>query len=320
MLDRSRSLLLLVLAAFAVAGGVHVGGYGSRAAGVLPPIVRVGTDGSAGAAVLAAEHRRAREAGSGKGGSPAGTSGRPETPHPAVVRRWVAALIDDDVRGNATESRERLIELGPDAVPALREALRTTDAQQRLYVVHLLAQLEAPIDEDLLRAAALALEDDPWHTDFVHDDTDAVRLLIRAGARAWPEARPGLHARDPQRRFLSAVVLAHTRCPHDLALTVTVLAGHLRDNRWRDDAAIASRALFALGPPAREHLEGLLGMGGLQARRLVKLVLRELEDPSPDPRAAFERATRLAPGPHGGPLVSWRFQRDHFFGLDARSR
>ena len=225
----------------------------------------------------------------------------------------VLDLLDDGVRGNATSAAFRLGLLGKDAAPALRGGLATADDQQRRYVVSLLLQADSELAPALLRAAYRNLEDDRWR--WGRDDTEAVTALIRGGEASWEVVAPGLHSMDTQQRFLSAIVLAHTRCPHHAELVVTVLVGHLRDNQWSGDAGQASRALYALGELARPHLERLRGTPGHQVRRLIALVLSELEAPSGSARGAYKRAQQLAPGPDGRPLTVWRFQEDRAFGL-----
>ncbi len=234
-----------------------------------------------------------------------------------AARRCVEELISDDRYENAYKASEKLRIIGPRAIPYLREALHSSDRQQHMYVVSLLIELGDEVDLELLAEAYANLDGDEFVSMHLHDDSDAVRLLIDSGSKAWEIARPGLFSTDPQRRYLSALILAHTRCPRDVTLVVTILAGHLADNRWKGDAGQASRALFVLGEPAAAVLRRLRGMGGLQSRRLVTLLLSEIENPSSDPDEAYERALRLAPGPDGRrPLSVWRFQEDHFFGLE----
>ena len=231
------------------------------------------------------------------------------------VERLLLDLRDDETYGNATRARRHLSLLGAEAVPALRRTLTTRDAQQRTHVVSLLLEAGVEMDGQVLAAVCRNLEGDEFERRVHADDTQGTRTLIKAGSASWEVVRLGLSSGDPQRRFLSAVVLAHTRCPRNVALTVTVLAGHLRDNHWHGDAGVASRALFALGDLAVPDLERLRGMPGLQARRLLALVLSELEAPSQTEREAYERARRMAPGPDGRPLTVWRFQPDIWFGL-----
>jgi len=232
------------------------------------------------------------------------------------LRTLLLDLRDDGVPRNAGWAEDRLRELGAAAVPALLAALPTDDPQQRRYVLRLLLEQGVEPDTDLLTAMSRTLEQDECPHWVFRDDSRATRALIRAGPASWDFVRPGLSSRDPQRRFLSAVVLAHTRCPQGADVTVTILAGHLRHNRWRGDAGIASRALFSMGDLAAPHLERLRSMPGLQARRLVALVLSELEAPSRTAEEAYARARRMAPGADGRPLTSWRFRTDRWFGLD----
>ena len=176
----------------------------------------------------------------------------------AEARRLASDLISDDTPFNAGLAARELAALGSYSVPALRLALSSRDEQQKMYATLLLAPLVRPTDPDLLRSAYELLKADQVAGWRMGDDTVCTGLLIRAGQAAWPVVRPGLHARDPQQRFLAASVLAHTRCSTELELTVTILCSHLCDNAWVDDAGIASRALYTLGPACLPVLTGLV--------------------------------------------------------------
>lgn len=236
------------------------------------------------------------------------------------ARRLVLDLRSDNVRWNAIRASRRLQALGDAAMPALREVLFSQDEQQRLMALSLVMRNNPPLDDELLAAIDHTLDSDGYPAWQIADDSHATRRLIEAGEEAWEEVLPGLHASDPQRRFLSALVLAHTQCPRDRALTVTILCGHLRDNDWVGDAGMASRAIYAMGAEAVPHLERLQTIRGPQARALIQLLLAEFERPSRDQHEAYERALRLAPGPNGKPLVVWRLQEEYGYGLKRRSR
>ena len=117
---------------------------------------------------------------------------------------------------------------------------------------------------------------------------------------------------------MSAVILARTHCTENLDLTVTVLVTHLKDNDWKGDATIAGRALHELGEEALPHLRRLRGIADGQARRLVRLAIEEIEQPSSNASEAYERARRIASSSSGKPLAVWRFTPDSLDGLVRR--
>ena len=133
-----------------------------------------------------------------------------------------------------------------------------------------------------------------------------------------PHVLKRLHASDPQERFLAAVILARTHCAENLDLTVTVLVTHLKDNDWKGDAIIAGRALHELGESALPHLRRLRGIADGQGRRLVRLAIEEIEEPSANASEAYERAQKIAPSAEGKPLAVWRFAPDSLDGLVRR--
>lgn len=78
--------------------------------------------------------------------------------------------------------------------------------------------------------------------------TQAWRQLVQAGPRAQAALAAGLHAADPQQRFLSATALAHCGArEQDVAVICAVLWPHLEANRVSGDLEMAQSALARLG-------------------------------------------------------------------------
>jgi len=254
-------------------------------------------------------------------------------------------LKDDDIRWNARRALSLLRELNsandPILRPLLLDCLDSIDLQQRSLAARFLRASEKVAEDEMLLAAARDLRDDvvpkphksltfkgyPEDWSFqkslrlphdLHNARQAARMLIGEGSRAWPHVLRRLHASDPQERFLAAVILARTHCAENLDLTVTVLVTHLKDNDWKGDATIAGRALHELGEEALPHLRRLRGIADSQGRRLVRLAIEEIEEPSANASEAYERAQKIAPSAEGKPLAVWRFAPDSLDGLVRR--
>lgn len=254
-------------------------------------------------------------------------------------------LKDDDAYMNAHRARVVLGILGaandPTLRPLLLDCLDSSDVQQRSIVASLLRASTLTAENGMLLAAAIDLGDDGvpkphkslTFTDYpegwnwskhnlphdLHNAGQAARVLIGEGPRAWPYVLKRLHASDPQERFLAAVILARTHCTQNLNLTVTTLVTHLKDNDWKGDATIAGRALHELGTEALPQLRRLRGIADGQGRRLVRLAIEEIEEPSTNASEAYGRARRLAPSSKGKPLAVWRFTPDSLDGLVRRA-
>ncbi|MDP6387136.1 MAG: hypothetical protein QGI93_13155 [Planctomycetota bacterium] len=253
-------------------------------------------------------------------------------------------LKDDDAYMNAHRARNVLEILGaannPTLRPLLVDCLDSPDVQQRSIVASFLRASDMTAENEMLLAAAKDLRDDgipkahksltfkghPEGWDWgkhnlphdLHNARQAARMLIGEGSRAWPHVLKCLHASDPQERFLAAVILARTRCPDNLDLTVTVLVTHLKDNDWKGDATIAGRALHELDEAALPHLRRLQSIADPQGRRLVRLAIEEIEEPSANASEAYERAQKIASSAEGKPLAVWRFAPDTLDGLVRR--
>jgi hypothetical protein len=254
-------------------------------------------------------------------------------------------LKDDDIRWNARRALSLLRELNsandPILRPLLLDCLDSIDLQQRSLAARFLRASEKVAEDEMLLAAAKDLRDDvvpkphksltfkgyPEDWSFqkslrlphdLHNARQAARMLIDEGSRAWPHVLRRLHASEPQERFLAAVILARTHCAENLDLTVLVLVTHLKDNDWKGDAIIAGRALHELGEEALPHLRRLRGIADSQGRRLVRLAIEEIEEPSANASEAYERAQKIAPSAEGKPLAVWRFAPDSLDGLVRR--
>ena len=272
-----------------------------------------------------------------------------DTLDPDSLKRLCALALeqlrDDDIRWNANQAIHLLKMLdgahNPVLRPLLLDCLNSVDLQQRSLVARFLRASEEAAEEKMLLAAAKDLRDDVvpkphkslafkgypegkgyWNglrlPHDLHNARQATRMLIDEGPRAWPHVLKRLHASDPQERFLAAVILARTRCTENLDLTVTVLVTHLKDNDWKGDAIIAGRALHELGEAALPHLRRLRSIADPQGRRLVRLAIEDIEEPSSNASEAYERAQKIAPSAEGKPLAVWRFAPDSLDGLVRR--
>lgn len=231
--------------------------------------------------------------------APINDAGHPEAvpPEPCPVHSqdaaalWVEELHDDDIRGNAVRAIRELKRLGAAAIPALTDALESSDYQQRQLAGALLRHLDARTPTPaLLRVTVEGLRDDALSSYTVlANAAEGVRYLER---HAW-EARELLvaGAQDPdlQQSFYAAVILARNQITLGIETTTAVLIEHLADNDIPGDACVASRALYLLGQPALPYLERARSSDDRQQAQVVELIIADLRDP---PRTPAELAAR----------------------------
>lgn len=210
------------------------------------------------------------------------------------IHRWIAHLVDDDLRGNATWALANLTQCDDRVIPLLEAALASPDRQQRQLAASALRERGVAPTDQLLEVTLEALRVD-------HDRNGGHRTSHRAqnsGHAALyllqhvPAATDGLleklSSEDPQERFLSAYVLGRGRVMRDVQRTCEVLVGQLHDNQVRGDAALAADALHALGAPARPYLLFAEKDADEQAKGL--LLLLQYDDAHRSDSAAGRRA------------------------------
>ncbi|MBL8728841.1 MAG: hypothetical protein JNM25_10450 [Planctomycetes bacterium] len=235
---------------------------------------------------------------------PERTQGDPaEVPLAPVVAARVAVLVadlrDDGLPWNAENAVALLVALPRGALPVLDEALSAGDLQQRHLAARVLRRrseqhavapsprlLEVTVDAlsdrltDELQRRRLCGTWDPA--------AEGTRFLAPHASAARVPLRRALHVGDGQQRFLAAWLLA--QC-HDEGYSDTIcreLLPHLADNDIAGDAVMATHGLYQLGPAALPALRWWRPHVDAQARRLIDVVERDLQQP-PRSRAELER-------------------------------
>lgn len=174
---------------------------------------------------------------------------------PALVRD----LRHDDVRGNAKLARELLDRYGVAAFPALREALRSDDHQQRHLALQALWAMDAEPTSQTLCVTVEALRDDLWMGRYAVDNAgSAVRYLLRNPGTSDEFLRQAMRGDDPQQRLLAAAVAGFTQRLDLSDEAVPILVSHLRENLITGDALYALVALHRFGASIRSLLETAL--------------------------------------------------------------
>ncbi len=216
------------------------------------------------------------------------------------IERLVADLHDDDERWNAYRAIDGLQEIGIAAVPALEDALRSDDWQQRQLAANVLIQIqgikEKPSDQ-LLEVCIEALRDDgmPWSRDgnvMVKNGRAAAQLLgwhIDRSAQLLVEC---LDSEDYQQRFVAALILGAEGCQDHAEAVAKILLPHLRDNDMEDDAMEAAAALYQMGYVALPYLLIEMERTDEQAKHVIEDIIRDIIDPptNRDERLARARA------------------------------
>jgi hypothetical protein len=101
--------------------------------------------------------------------------------------------------------------------------------------------------------------------------------------------RRGLGSIDAQQRYLAAFLLACAGTTHDVGVVVRELVPHLNDNHTLGDALMAAHALYRLGRQVVPMLHYWRTGADEQGRRLIDLILLDLDQP---PRTRDEFVAR----------------------------
>ncbi len=167
----------------------------------------------------------------------------PWLPTHAQIEAWIAALRDDDERGNANYARRELRECGPAATIGLAHALESDDRQQRFYAAELLVDRGDPLPSRIFDVAVEGLADDDL---FDSNAQWSLRFLDAHPTDAAERLTLALFSSDRQQRFLAAYLLARTGAEATRAQACSVLIEHLADNDTQYDAELARDALTQL--------------------------------------------------------------------------
>jgi hypothetical protein len=234
------------------------------------------------------------------------------------VDRLVAALHDDDIRGNGRDAFFLVCDLPPGDVPALAAVLHSRDAQQRGYaraILRVRCTRGAALPSPALLAATiedLRPLDDRWLID-THVwpvRKHSLLFLCEHGNAALPGLRQALDSQDVQQRTFAAFVLATLGDDASAARVVRVLVAHLADNEIGGDALFASHALFRLGRSGLASIHEWRPYVDEQARSLLDLVVLDLQAP---PRTRFDledrRGRHRVTGIYHDPVVEYDLHR-----------
>lgn len=201
-----------------------------------------------------------------------------------LARLLVTDLHSDEVEWNAYVAMRQLDDMADVARPALFDALRSTDWQQRQLAFIALARIEercelTAAEPRIVDVALEALRDDSeW---YYQNAVVGMNYLYRHGA-----AEPGVRRRirqvlgttdDPQQRLLCAVVCGHLADIESLDAAYPILVECLQDNTISGDAKFVAPALAAFGPPVTARLEATrAATPDAQQALLVDLLLFDL--------------------------------------------
>lgn len=215
---------------------------------------------------------------------------------PAAQRRFLDQLVHDlghdRVRGNALAAGDQIVALGDVALPALREALGSRDAQRRQYAFLLAAGREAAgrveqTDERWLAVALEALRDDDYSIVGGNAAASFFSLLRHAPDRPeieWEVVRTLRTTDDPQQRILCALICGYAGFERGMRDAFPVLLDCLADNRIAGDAQAAAPALAHFGPAIIPLLEAAKAASAdAQQRMLIDLLLFDLGAASAPP-------------------------------------
>lgn len=215
---------------------------------------------------------------------------------PAAQRRFLEQLVHDlghdRVRGNALAAGDQIVALGDVALPALREALDSHDAQRRQYAFLLAARRDAAgreeqTDERWLAVALEALGDDDFAIVGGNAAASFFSLLRHAHDRPeveWEIVRTLRTTDDPQQRILCALICGYAGLERGMRDAFPVLLDCLADNRIAGDARAAAPAIAHFGPAGIPLLDAArAACTDSQQQMLIDLILFDLGAPSAPP-------------------------------------
>ena len=206
-----------------------------------------------------------------------------------VSHRLAAFLVndlrDDNVDWNAIDAVEQLGRMGTSALPALRGALTSSDAQQRKYAFVTLARIEramdlSPPDGQTIAVAIESLRDDAYEAYVANAGAGFEYLYRHARETAeiqWAVVRALRTTDDPQQRLLCALLCGYCGFERGLRDAYPILIECLEDNDVAADARAAAPALAGFGPAVIPFLEATRrGSTDPQQRILIDLILFDL--------------------------------------------
>ncbi len=126
---------------------------------------------------------------------------------------------------------------------------------------------------------------------YAFNAAEGFHSLRRHANQAEAQLAAGLKSDDYQQRFLCALTLGFGGVSSQAKSAARVLLPHLRDNDIPEDAKWCAAALYRLGQAVEPFLRAALEKSDAQQRKLIELVLLDLEQP---PQTADEFETRRA--------------------------
>ena len=219
--------------------------------------------------------------------------------HAATNEELIAALKSDAVRWNAGDALRTLWFMESPPKRQLQKALYSTDYQQRQAAADVL-RYRFPLEttDQLLKVSIEGLRDDRFprnrkdHTyTYIFNASRGAVFLAKHAHAAREQLIRHLSSDDLQQRFLCAYALAMNGIQEDLGKTASVLLPHLRDNKIRKDACLASAALFRLGPGVKPQLLKALPAADTQQRALIELIILNLKEEPIELRDFYHRKT-----------------------------
>lgn len=240
---------------------------------------------------------------------------------PAELALLIEDLRDDTIRFNAERALWTLGQAGPEVVPLLERALRSSDWQQRQLAGWLLARREDHAASQALADVLVeALQEDelPYGTRYepalgrrvsattLADNRQTARHALRQEAALFRLAEAALaralYAPEELTRAEAAWLLASHRSELARVAVVDTLLEHLCDNQVEGDATLALRGLYRLGADALPGIENAWPGRDEQQQRLLAHLLARLEPehagarrlaPAEFARCGFERGDPL---------------------------
>jgi hypothetical protein len=221
----------------------------------------------------------------------------------------VEQLRDDDRDWNAMRAMRALGEFDAPPLEELYAALDSGDWQLRQLAARVLWRFIHPpyweqqepqgeVTQRLIEVSVEGLQGDRLPYDrqrdkytYAFNAAEGFHNLRRHARQAEAQLAAGLDSDDYQQRFLCALTLGFGGVSSQAKAVSRVLLPHLRDNDIPEDAKWCTAALYRLGKPVEPFLRAALENADAQQRKLIELLLLDLERP---PQTAGEFESRRA--------------------------
>ena len=203
-----------------------------------------------------------------------------EHPPAALIAASIEDLRDDEISWNSQAAWDYLASHRQAAIPGLKVAIDSDDAQQRRNAMEILRSFgdDPAIGPDVRRKLLVASIGDLASNASSGDAWVAFRYLRANAGRARDLLADAMVKGDGRTRLLAAATAGCAGAEDLVDHAAPILIRHLADNAIRGDAVVAARALWGFGAAALPHLESALAraVGDEQLQQSLRYLIARM--------------------------------------------